>query len=246
MTDQADPVELMFQGMAKLGPGSDHDTISVLRSLPSGDYSSVVDAGAGAGRQTLALARSLATVVHAVDASPVFLARLEQAAASAGLTDRVKTHCMDMARIPECFTAVDLLWSEGSAYNIGFLRALEVWRPCLTKQGLLVAIELCWLGKNAPEDVRTFFANAYPEMRGVDEHQEAIQKLGYTLIGLHTLPSSAWRDDYYDVLEPRARELVKHEDEKVRAIAQETLDEINAFALNDGSYGYVFFKLARR
>jgi methylase of polypeptide subunit release factors len=53
----ADPVELMFGGMEKLGPGGDAHTLEVLRALPPRQLHTVVDAGCGTGRQTLALAR---------------------------------------------------------------------------------------------------------------------------------------------------------------------------------------------
>jgi hypothetical protein len=51
-----DPIELLFGGMEKLGPGDDAHTLEVLRLLPKQDFRVVVDAGCGRGRQTLALA----------------------------------------------------------------------------------------------------------------------------------------------------------------------------------------------
>ena len=56
----ADPVGLLFGGMEKLGPGDDAHTLGVLRSLPPRQFRTVVDAGCGTGRQTLALARRAA------------------------------------------------------------------------------------------------------------------------------------------------------------------------------------------
>ena len=53
----ANPIDLLFGGMEKLGPGSDDDTLKVLTMLPGGSRELIVDAGCGAGRQTLALAK---------------------------------------------------------------------------------------------------------------------------------------------------------------------------------------------
>ena len=93
--------------------------------LPKAVHGVIVDAGCGAGRQTLALAKRLQTPVHAVDSYEPFLASLTLRAKEAGIGHLVQTHCMDMADIPHKFHEVDLLWSEGAAYNIGFPHALK-------------------------------------------------------------------------------------------------------------------------
>jgi len=51
--------------------------------------------------------------------------------------------------------------------------------------------------------------------------------------------------DYYDILEPRAKSLVRHSEIAVRDFAIETLKEIGAFKNAQDSYGYVFFVLER-
>jgi cyclopropane fatty-acyl-phospholipid synthase-like methyltransferase len=109
------PVDLLFDGMAKLGPGSDADTRHVLSLLPRRDFRVIVDAGCGAGRQTLVLARELLKPVHAVDSYQPFLVTLGRRARDDGLGHLVRTHCMDMKDIPETFGSIDLLWAEGAA-----------------------------------------------------------------------------------------------------------------------------------
>jgi trans-aconitate methyltransferase len=69
----SNPIDLLFGGMEKLGPGSDADTRHVLELLPKRRYRIVVDAGCGTGRQTLVLARELGTCIHAVDSYEPFL-----------------------------------------------------------------------------------------------------------------------------------------------------------------------------
>ena len=84
-----------------------------------------MDAGCGAGRQTLALAKRLQTLVHAVDSYEPFLDSLAERARKAGIEHFVQTQCMDMADIPGAFEDIDMLWSEGAAYNIGFPHAAK-------------------------------------------------------------------------------------------------------------------------
>jgi hypothetical protein len=54
--NETNPIDLLFKGMEKLGPGSNFDTLKVLNMLPREDYGVIVDAGCGTGRQTLVLA----------------------------------------------------------------------------------------------------------------------------------------------------------------------------------------------
>jgi SAM-dependent methyltransferase len=243
--NDANPIDLLFGGMEKLGPGSNSDTQKVLDMLPKEDYGVIVDAGCGTGRQTLVLAKRLQTLVHAVDSYEPFLASLAQRAREAGLEHLVQTHCMDMADIPRTFREIDLLWSEGAAYNIGFPHALRTWRSVLKARGFAVVSELSWLRDDVPAEVRQFFQSGYPDMRSADENCAVAKDAGYNVLGTHTLPREAWVEGYYDILEPRAKELLDHPDESVRGFAAETIEEIRIFGCSEDSYGYVFYVMQK-
>lgn len=240
-----DPYDLLFGGMAQLGPGSDAETRRVLGMLPERAIRLVVDAGCGTGRQTLVLARELGVAVHAIDNRQPFLDELARRARAAGLAALVRPRCMDMAGIPAVYSGIDLLWSEGAAYSIGFTHALEVWAPALAPGGRLVASELVWLRARAPDAVREFLAGEYPDIASVAANRAAAEAAGYRVLATHELPAESWVEGYYDVLLPRARTLLDHPDEAVRALAGATLHEIEIFRISDASYGYVFFLLER-
>jgi len=240
-----DPVDLLFGGMEKLGPGDDLETVRVLQLLPKRSFRVVVDAGCGTGRQTLALARRLGPVIHAVDNHRPFLNELMRRTREAKLEHLVEAHCMDMIDIPRVFQGIDLLWSEGAAYNIGFSSALAIWRPALAADGLAVISELSWLTEQVPETVNEFFRLAYPDMQSVEQNIAAAEKAGYRVLATHGLPRQAWIDGYYDVLAPRANALLEHSDDAVRSFAAETIKEIEVFECSENSYGYVFYSLER-
>jgi SAM-dependent methyltransferase len=243
--NEANPIDLLFGGMEKLGPGSNFDTQKVLNMLPKEVRGVIVDAGCGTGRQTLALAMRLQTLVHAIDSYEPFLDSLALRAKEAGIKYLVQTHCMDMADIPRTFREIDLLWSEGAAYNIGFPHALKTWHSAVKSRGFVVVSELSWLRDDVPEEVRQFFHAGYPDMHSLDDNRSIAQDAGYNVLATHTLPKETWVEGYYDILEPRAKALLDHPDESVRGFAAETIEEIRIFGCSEDSYGYVFYVMQK-
>src|SRR5256885_1722905 len=239
------PVDLLFADMDKLSPGDDSLSLYVLQSLPRHRFEVVVDAGCGAGRQTFVLASELVTPIQAVDSYQPFLSRLKRRAKEKGLAHLVRTHCMDMKDIPSVFPEIDLLWAEGAAYNIGFANALISWAKAIKPDGFAVVTELCWLREKIPNAVREFFRSGYPEMQSVVQNIETAEEAGYKIFNTYRLPTGAWIENYYDVLEPRAQSLANHSDVAVRNFAFEALKEIETFKISEDSYGYVFYILQR-
>ena len=242
--DTYNPIDLLFGGMEKLGPGGNVHTLNVLRLLPK-QFHVIVDAGCGTGRQTMVLAKELGTQVHAVDSYEPFLNDLTRRARAAGIGHLIQTHCMDIKDIPGVFQHIDLLWSEGAAYNIGFPNALAVWASAINEGGFAVVSELSWLRDQAPAAVREFFSSGYPDMQSIQQNLSVAENTGYKVLTTYTLPDEAWVEGYYDILEPRAKGLMDHTDSSVRDFAAETVKEIDIFKSSEGSYGYVFYVLQR-
>jgi len=239
------PVDLLFADMDKLSPGDDSLSLYVLRSLPQHYFEVVVDAGCGAGRQTIVLASDLGRPIQAIDSYQPFLNRLDRRAKENGLAHLVRVHCMDMKDIPSVFPIIDLLWAEGAAYNIGFANALDTWAKAIKPDGFAVVSELCWLREEIPDVVNEFFRSSYPDMQSARQNIAIAEQVGYKIFNTYTIPREAWIKDYYDVLESRAKSLANHADVAVRDFARETLKEIEIFKISQDSYGYVFFVLQR-
>lgn len=193
----------------------------------------------------MVLAKELATPVHAVDSYEPFLNDLTRRAREAGIEHLVQTHCMDMKDIAGTFQHIDLLWSEGAAYNIGFHNALTTWASAINPEGFAVVSELSWLREQVPATVREFFLSGYPDMHPVHHNIVVAENAGYKVLNTYALPKAAWVEGYYDILEPRAKALVDHPDPSVREFAVETVKEIEIFGCSEGSYGYVFYVLQR-
>ncbi len=237
------PYALLFGGMRKLAPGDDTVTLELLDSLPRRDFTTIVDAGCGTGRSALVLARALGRTIHALDLFDGFLDELRGHATAAGLAPLVDARCMSMADIPDVFPHVDLLWSEGAAYSIGFDNALRTWRPALAPDGILVASELYWTREDVPDEAREFFAAEYPDIRSEADLRAAAEAAGYRILGTRALEDRFWREEFYDELLPRATALSAHEDENVARVARGMVREIEIYTRTNASYGYLFLIL---
>ena len=89
--------------------------------------------------------------------------------------------------IPSAFPTIDLLWSEGAAYNIGFANALTTWAKAIKPNRFAVISELCWLREQVPDAVREFFRSGYPEMQSVEQNIEIAEEAGYKLFNTYRL-----------------------------------------------------------
>lgn len=239
-------IDLFFGGMEKLGPGNDIYTRRALHRLPKQKFSVVVDAGCRTGRQTLVLAKELGTVIHAIDTHQPFLNDVNRRAQEAGIDHLIQTHCMDMKDIPSAFPQIDLLWSEGAAYSIGFSNALNRWVSAINSNGFLVVSEMIWLHNEISNSaIKEFFQSVYPDMHTIEQICKIAENAGYQVLETFMLPQETWVKDYYDILEPRAKSLLNHSNSSVKEFAASIVEEIEIFRCSENIYGYAFFILQR-
>ena len=208
----------------------------------------VLDIGCGPGMQAIAIAKALSEgTIAAVDLHQPYLDQLNDLAKLEDCQTRIRTLQADMSALPFPPKSFDLIWAEGSAYNMGFANALAAWKPLLKPGGFLAASELVWLQSPAPDEARIFFDEEYPAMSDIASIQAVFRDCGYELVGQFTLPETAWWDDYYTPLRNKLPELrTKYEgDEMGEAIVNTTAREIEIRQQFGESYGYEFF-IARK
>jgi serine/threonine-protein kinase HipA len=237
----------LFEGLPRQGPGSDACTREALRRLPELPAAPrVLDLGCGSGRSTLVLAHALRTEVIAVDNHQPFLDQLRDSARERRLADLIDIRCADMAAPGLPQGSIDLLWSEGAIYLLGFEEGLRLWRPLLRPGGCLAASECSWLCAEPPAEAAAFFRDGYPGMAGIRENVARARAAGFDPIDHFTLPPEAWWDEYYTPLEQRMACLAPTADSELVAVIDETRREVKLFRSYGDSYGYVFYLLRRR
>lgn len=238
----------IHQGLPQEAPGSEGSTMRALSLVPSlPARPKILDVGCGPGRQTLILARETGGEITAVDNHQPYLDELQTRAQNQGLDDRIRTECRSMDDMRFDDASFDLIWAEGSIYIIGFQSGLASWRRLLRPEGSMAVTEVSWLVDSPPEEVTSFFAEAYPAMQTVAGNTEMILESGYSLVDMFTLPESAWWDGYYGPMEKRIAELREKysgDTAALEALAEEE-KEIDLYRRYSDTYGYVFYVMSK-
>jgi serine/threonine-protein kinase HipA len=234
----------LHQGLERQGPGDAAFTQQMLSLLPPlPDNPRIADLGCGAGAATLELAQWYRAPVTAVDRSGEFLATLRARARARGVEAYVHTVEADMGALDWPSGSLDLLWSEGAAYNLTFAGALANWRRLLATKGLAVISELSWFCRSPPAAAREFWEAGYPTMASEGENAAAAGAAGYEVLGVHRLPSAAWWDNYYGPLLQRMAALRAGADGAMQSVLAATDAEIELFRHCSDAYGYSFYVL---
>jgi len=239
----------VFEGLPRQGPGSDDITRRIAATLKGRlpARPRMADMGCGNGRAAVILAKELRGRVTAIDLHQPFLDDLTARAAALGVADAIEARRADMMAPGIAAESLDLVWSEGAAFAVGFDAALSAWADLLTPGGVLVVSENSWLTAVPCEGAKAFWNDAYPDMRTVGENLVAAENLGFTFLDVAVLPPAAWEDEYYGPLEARCTELagVAAADPHLKAVIAGVRAEIDTFRRCGHSYGYVFYVLRK-
>ncbi|MGB0714901.1 MAG: class I SAM-dependent methyltransferase [Phycisphaerae bacterium] len=223
-------------------PGSDDATRKALSRIPSlPEDARVMDLGCGPGRASLVLATSLNTHVTAVDLHEPYLQRLAESAKRGGLEQLITTRVGDMGALTEDDGTIDLIWSEGAIYLLGFEKGLCYWRQLLRPGGIVVVSELTRLA--ADPDAVTFWADAYPALTTIDGNRELAGRAGFEVIDHFVMPESCWWDNYLTPLAARVAALRAEaaDNPVLGAVLDEAEAEAEAYRRDHESIGYVFY-----
>jgi serine/threonine-protein kinase HipA len=183
----------------------------------------------------------LQTRIVAVDCHQPYLDQLKRNAREQGLSQWIETRCEDMGALDVPPASVDLIWSEGAAYILGFEEALRRWRKLLAPDGILAVTECTWLTEDQPEEARAFWQRNYPTMGTISQNACRAEALGLEVIDRFTLPAVVWWDGYYTPLLDRILALRPTASADLIALLDETEREINMYRKHGNSYGYVFY-----
>lgn len=235
----------IYEGVERKGPGNREATARALklcRNLP--EEPRILDIGCGSGIGAVHLAELTGGTVVAVDYHATYVREAAAMAGRYGLSDRITAEQGDMTALDYGTETFDLVWSEGAAYIMGFDNALHGWKRLIRPGGCLVVSEAVWLRDDPPEELRTFWNEAYPAMRTVEGNVSAAEKAEYDVAGTFTLAEACW-DSFYDDLGRHldAIEHRYHENNDAKTILEMTRLEADLWRRYRGFYGYQYYVL---
>ena len=232
----------LHSGLARQGPGDADFSDFIIRQLPElPPNPRIADIGCGAGAGSLVLAKKFHSRIKAVDFSKEFLDQMMHRARLDGFEALIEPVECDMGSLDWEPGSIDLLWSEGAAYNITFEGALQAWRPLMAKNGIAVISEMNYFSNEIPESVLKYMKHAYPGIKTESQNAALINSAGYELLAMHRLPAKAWWDNYYDPLRENIMALKGTSDPIMQAVIEETEEEMRFFKEHQQDYGYTFY-----
>lgn len=188
-----------FSNLERQGPGSPEITIKALSFIDNLTAESrIADIGCGTGGQTMVLAQNVSGSITGIDLFPKFIDMFHANARRLNLHGRVKGIIGSMDNLSFQSEELDLIWSEGAIYNIGFERGLNEWRKFLKTGGYIAVSEASWFTVERPAEIDKFWKDAYSEIDTIPNKVVQMQQAGYVPIANFILPETCWTKHFYE------------------------------------------------
>lgn len=233
-----------FASVERQGPGSPEVTKKALSFIEHlTEQSRIADIGCGSGGQTMVLAEYAPGQITGLDLFPDFINIFNRNAGQLQLQERVQGVVGSMDNLPFGLGDLDLIWSEGAIYNIGFQRGLNEWRKYLKPGGYIAVSEVSWFTDERPAEINEFWMDAYPEIDTIPNKVAQLQKAGYIPVANFILPENCWTEHFYaPQVEAQENFLKKYAgNEAAEGFIENQRHETKLYQKYKDFYGYVFY-----
>lgn len=233
-----------YSSLERQGPGSPEVTLKALSFIDNlNNESRIADIGCGTGGQTMVLASHTTGQITGIDLFADFIDILNAKSRKRNLQNRVVGLVSSMDNLAFQNEELDLIWSEGAIYNIGFERGIREWREFLKKGGFIAVSEASWFTEKRPVEIDRFWKDAYPEIDIISNKVGQMQKAGYIPIATFILPENCWTEHFYTP-QVSAQEIFlrKHAGNKTaEELVENQRHEAQLYHKYNEYYGYVFY-----
>jgi len=233
-----------FSNVERQGPGSPEVTVKALSFIDNlTNKSRIADIGCGTGGQTMVLAQHAPGYITGIDLFPAFIDQFNFKAGKLNFWNRIKGIVGSMDNLPFQNEELDLIWSEGAIYNIGFERGLNEWRKFLKTGGYIAVTEASWFTEERPAEINEFWMDAYPEIDTIPNKVTQMQKNGYIPVATFILPENCWIEHFY-VPQAKVQEtfLKKYAgNTTAKELIASQRYEVQLYHKYKEYYGYVFY-----
>jgi len=233
-----------FLNFERQGPGSPDITLKALGFVGNlNNASRIADIGCGTGGQTMTIAKHTQAQITGLDLFPAFIKKFNDNAKKLKVQDRVKGVVGTMEDLPFQNEELDVIWSEGAIYNIGFERGLTEWKKFLKNGGYIAVTEACWLTDDRPAEIENFWLDAYPGIDTISNQVDQMKKAGYQLVANFILPENCWTEHFFaPQVEAQEHFLKKYEGNQMAfEFIANMRHEAFLYKKYSKYYGYVFY-----
>ena len=233
-----------YSQVERQGPGSPEVTrraLSFVEGLSA--ESRIADLGCGTGGQTMVLAQNAPGRITGVDLFQTFIDLFNRNAAKLKLQDRVTGVVGSMDALTFQDNELDLIWSEGAIYNIGFERGLTEWRRYLKPGGFVAVSEASWFTESRPAEIDEFWQDAYPGIDTIPNKVAVMQRAGYVPVASFIIPESCWIDEFYAPQQKVSEDFLQQHkgDPATEGFIANQRHEEQLYHKYKEFYGYVFY-----
>lgn len=233
-----------FLNAKRQGPGSEEATVKALSFIDDiTENSKIADLGCGTGSQTLYLANNTPAQITALDIAPASIDKLNNYITAQNLGQRVNAVVGSMDNLPFEKGSLDIIWSEGAIYHIGYENGLRLWRDYLKPNGYVAVTEATWFSDERPKEIDDFWMSGYPQIDTMPAKIAQMLKTGYMPIAAFILPNNCWTDNYYTPLSKTRRSfLAKYPNNpSAKKWVEFSLYEEELYRKYNSYYGYAFY-----
>lgn len=233
-----------YSRVKRQGPGSPEITLKALSFIPSlGENARIIDIGCGTGGQTMTLAKHTQGQVWGLDVFPKFIDLFNQQAKQLQLEKRVKGKLESMDALSFEQESLDLIWSEGAIYFMGFEQGLRAWHKFLKKGAYVAVSEATWFTQERPQEIQDFWDDAYPGIDTMQNKVEQMAKAGYKVIAAFNIPDECWTKHFYEPMQQVMMDYLEEHQGNAAAegfIANQRHEE-QLYYKYKAYYGYTFY-----
>lgn len=234
-----------FSNVERQGPGSPEITLKALGFIENLiPQSQIADIGCGTGGQTMTLAQNTPGQITGLDLFPDFINIFNRNAHALGLSNRVKGVVGSMTEpLPFENESLDLIWSEGAIYNIGFEQGLNEWKKYLKRNGYIAVSEASWFTENPPAEIYDFWMTHYSGIDTIPNKVLQMQHAGYVPVATFILPENCWTEHFFaPCCKIQDTFMKKHAgNETVQELIAGQRHEMELYLKYKDFYGYVFY-----
>ena len=233
-----------YKRFDRQGPGSKDVTLKALSFIDNLPHKpKIADIGCGTGGQTIYLAENTSANIVAIDLMEDFTTILNNKVKDLGFQDRISVINGSMDNLPFSDNELDLIWAEGSIYNVGYEKGLAEWRRLLKDDGYIAVSEASWFTESRPAEIEKFWDINYPQIDTIPVKIQQMEKAGYVSVAHFILPEYCWLDEFFAPIENGMNDFLADNNysEAAKELIEYEKHEIALYKKYKQYYGYVFY-----